>query len=246
MNKTILWLILVVILAVGGFYILNSYIYNEKQADSTMAPYFEERLTTLGIEDVGFPIEGFDANLLIIAFPGLVPADFNNVETLEGYYVVQGETINFIRDNTEQITSAERTIAKKGYATLLENVSTRLNMPRDSESQVLEIIDRINTGERAQAKVGEEVSVFGLKIKPTSVLEDSRCPVDVTCIQAGTVRVSTEVQFESSSSTQVLELNKSLSTLGFEVTLINVDPTPMSTQTKKLSDYVFYFQVIKK
>jgi hypothetical protein len=38
------------------------------------AKYFQERLIVLGVEDIGQPIEGFDAELLTAAFPGSRPS----------------------------------------------------------------------------------------------------------------------------------------------------------------------------
>src|SRR5262245_47041413 len=37
--------------------------------------------------------------------------------------------------------------------------------------------------------VGKGAEAFDITLVPTEVREDSRCPVDVTCIQAGTVRL---------------------------------------------------------
>lgn len=113
--------------------------------ENNVSSYFMDRMITLGVEDVGQPIEGFDNNLLTMAFPGLVPADFDGVETVEGYYEVNGDEVVFIRNRTQPITSAERMISEQGYETLLENVSTRLNLSVTNEAEVDELIEEIDT-----------------------------------------------------------------------------------------------------
>ena len=45
----------------------------------------------------------------------------------------------------------------------------------------------------ARARIGEAVTRYGVRIMPLAVVEDSRCPTGVACIQAGTVRLAVEV-----------------------------------------------------
>jgi hypothetical protein len=47
------------------------------------------------------------------------------------------------------------------------------------------------TSEVFNLKIGEKAGNTNIVIQPTEILEDSRCPLDVQCIQAGTVRVLT-------------------------------------------------------
>lgn len=95
------------------------------------------------------------------------------------------------------------------------------------------------------AKTGETVSAFGVSITPTATVEDSRCPTDVTCIQAGTVRVRTTVTAGGASSPtiQVFQLNKPFSIGDKQVTLVSVDPVPRSTEPQSARDYTFYFDI---
>jgi len=44
------------------------------------------------------------------------------------------------------------------------------------------------------ARLGEEVDVHGVRVRPTEILEDSRCPVDATCVWAGRVRVRVAIE----------------------------------------------------
>ena len=55
------------------------------------------------------------------------------------------------------------------------------------------------------ARLGEEVRVNDLSIRPLEVLEDSRCPIDVTCIWAGRVRVRVAI---SGAGEPVMEIGQ--------------------------------------
>lgn len=146
MKNILLWIVGVVVVLWAGFFLLNNYIYNEKQADeaTTLDIYFEEGMITRGVAEVGQPIEGFDAGLLMMAYPGLVPSDFDGVETFEGVYEIEGEEVVFVRTQTQPITSAEKAISRDGYATLLDNLSSRFDLLITSESQIDELIERID------------------------------------------------------------------------------------------------------
>ena len=96
------------------------------------------------------------------------------------------------------------------------------------------------------AKTGETVSAFGVSITPTATIEDSRCPTDVTCIQAGTVRVRATVTAGGASAptVQVFQLGKPISLgSGQEAVLVSVDPAPRSTEPQSARNYTFYFDI---
>lgn len=97
-----------------------------------------------------------------------------------------------------------------------------------------------------QAVVGQEVSGLDVKILPLEVVEDSRCPYDVQCIQAGTVRVRTLVTSGLGESTSILTLGRALTTEVETVTLIAVTPTKESTKKISPQDYRFTFKVTKR
>lgn len=94
--------------------------------------------------------------------------------------------------------------------------------------------------------IGESIQGAGVVISPILVLEDSRCPTDVQCIQAGTVRVRTQLQTGQGSAEQIFALNKPITTEAEIITLIEVTPTKNSKVTISPSDYVFTFKVVKR
>jgi len=52
--------------------------------------------------------------------------------------------------------------------------------------------------------IGEEEKMNGITVSLIDVLEDSRCPQDVECVQAGQVRVQIEIKTSSDSRTFIL------------------------------------------
>jgi hypothetical protein len=92
--------------------------------------------------------------------------------------------------------------------------------------------------------IGSKVSANGVTVTPLAVVEDSRCPVDVQCIQAGTVRITAEVSVAMGSTTrETLTLAKPLQTGTHTVTLIQVTPVKYSGVTIPAANYMFMFEV---
>jgi hypothetical protein len=93
-----------------------------------------------------------------------------------------------------------------------------------------------------EAFLNKPSAVGNIVVTPLEVIEDSRCPIDVVCIQAGTVRLRTRIVDAGNSSEQVFALGKDL-TIGIQtIKLLAVIPAPKSTTPIKPADYVFTFQ----
>src|SRR5687767_1305059 len=76
------------------------------------------------------------------------------------------------------------------------------------------------------AGLGQTAFADGLRIRPLSVVEDSRCPADVQCVWAGRLVIFAEVDFNGGSETfrGNLTLGEPLA-LGLEsVTLVAAAP----------------------
>ena len=217
-----------------------------RPADDRLGTYFRQRLVASGVADVGQPIEGFDAGLLMLAFPGLLESDFHMVETLEGHYEFKGGALTHVRNQDQPVSSAERTVSDEGYATLLLNVSSRMDMKAGTEADVDRIIAAINTDETIQTKIDQGGSAFGVTIVPLEVMEDSRCPSDVQCIWAGTVRLRARVESGGGTSEETFELGKAVQKAGVEITLDRVDPAPHSGTRLNPADYTFSFKITKR
>lgn len=82
-----------------------------------------------------------------------------------------------------------------------------------------------------------------IRVMPQELLEDSRCPLDVQCIQAGTVRVSVILDAEGEQKTIVMTQGMGVVFAGRTVELVSTLPAPNSKVTIRKEDYKFTFSV---
>lgn len=97
-----------------------------------------------------------------------------------------------------------------------------------------------------EAHLEQEISGLDVQIIPIKVLEDSRCPIDVTCIQAGTVRVHARLTSGLGNAVQEFTLGQPVTTEAEIVTLAAVSPSPKAGVNIADGDYVFQFQITKR
>lgn len=102
------------------------------------------------------------------------------------------------------------------------------------------------TGATAIAALGETVPVGGIEITPKEVVEDSRCPTDVQCIQAGTVRLLVHVRSGMGESDMTLTLGAVATTETESLLLAVVTPSKVSTEPTADAAYRFTFDVAKR
>lgn len=99
------------------------------------------------------------------------------------------------------------------------------------------------TGDTSKIAIGSSATIHGTTIRVLELVEDSRCPVDVQCVWAGTVRVRTSIDSYNRDFTFTLGQPQVVG--GGTVTLVSVIPAQKySTQTVPLSDYRFTFAVV--
>ncbi|MFH0890579.1 MAG: hypothetical protein V1856_00925 [Candidatus Liptonbacteria bacterium] len=93
--------------------------------------------------------------------------------------------------------------------------------------------------------IGANATVNGTTIGVLELVEDSRCPADVQCIQAGTVRVRASIDSYNRDFTFTLLEPQSVGNVN--ITLASVAPAQKySTQTVQPSEYRFTFTVEPK
>ncbi|MES1263172.1 MAG: hypothetical protein ABUL69_02370 [Peristeroidobacter soli] len=73
-------------------------------------------------------------------------------------------------------------------------------------------------------------------VKLVNVVEDSRCPVDTTCIWAGEVKILLEGSMKDRKPTYLREGGSTLVD-NYQVTLVRVEPQPVSTAKIAPKDY---------
>lgn len=92
--------------------------------------------------------------------------------------------------------------------------------------------------------VGESVVVDGLTVTLVDILEDSRCPANANCIQAGQVRA--QVKLETVGSSQIAVLSTNTEGIGFDnyfIEIIEVLPQALSDTTILRADYEITFAI---
>ena len=99
---------------------------------------------------------------------------------------------------------------------------------------------------RIEIGIQENASAHGLSVVPQEVLEDSRCPAEVQCIQAGTVRLRALLSSALGEGTQIFILNQPITTEAEEVTLIEVSPKSRAGVTIAPGEYRFIFEIKKR
>ncbi len=116
----------------------------------------------------------------------------------------------------------------------------------------------VNAGDTFELKVDETVMIKGEKVGITYVKhQDSRCPLNVTCMQAGEARATIKLTDESGSKEMILkskgncqEMDGSCgemkTAMGYSVKLINVSPYPGSDAAKNKEAVTAKLQVMKK
>lgn len=97
-----------------------------------------------------------------------------------------------------------------------------------------------------QTRIDQGATGLDVKVVPLQVMEDSRCPTDVQCIQAGTVRVRALLTSGLGTAAQIFALNTPITTEAEIITLVDVTPVKVSTQSISSSEYRFTFKVEKR
>ncbi len=88
-----------------------------------------------------------------------------------------------------------------------------------------------------------------LAIKFASLVEDSRCPRDAQCIQAGNARITIEVS-GGKNAAQTFEINtddqpQTVSYGGYNIKLIDLNPKPASNIRINRNGYTAIFKVTR-
>ncbi len=97
-----------------------------------------------------------------------------------------------------------------------------------------------------KTELDRSVSALGISIIPMEVTQDSRCPVDVQCVQAGTVTLRVFMKVPSGEASELLEFGKTIMVDGYEITLVEVEPEKKSLEVIEPKDYLFSFKVTSK
>ncbi|MFT3967689.1 MAG: hypothetical protein QM690_17590 [Sphingobium sp.] len=89
--------------------------------------------------------------------------------------------------------------------------------------------------------LGETAYVDGPSVRPDKLLEDSRCPIGLQCVQAGQVRIAATVIGGSGKEDVELTLGKPLQVADGTITLLSVLPQKRADQQIGPASYRFTF-----
>lgn len=78
-----------------------------------------------------------------------------------------------------------------------------------------------------------------LRVTPLRIVEDSRCPTGVQCIQAGTVRIEARIESSSGVRAEILKLGIPVEVREARLQLIRVCPYPAHGSRIGQGDYRF-------
>ena len=108
----------------------------------------------------------------------------------------------------------------------------------------------VELGEQFALSIGDTVGVKGeqLEITFVEILEDSRCPSDVTCVWEGRVRFHLDVSLQGTYYLVVLTqpgLSHEYESDSFQDYKLSfkVEPYPLSELTLSAKDYYIYFTI---
>ncbi len=101
----------------------------------------------------------------------------------------------------------------------------------------------IPSQERERTLLIGQTGDFGqLRVTPQQIVEDSRCPANVQCIQAGTVRVRALVEPPLTGAPRLMELGKPQLISGGTLLLAEVRPRRIAGANVAPSDYRLVFR----
>jgi hypothetical protein len=91
--------------------------------------------------------------------------------------------------------------------------------------------------------LGQAQPIGDLIVKPLAVVEDSRCPTGVQCIQAGTVRVQVKLRRGRKDEIVVAGLDSPVKLAGAWLHLLDACPYPRHPAHIKPGDYRFILAI---
>ncbi len=93
--------------------------------------------------------------------------------------------------------------------------------------------------------VGQTLQTNGIAVTLESITNDSRCPEDVTCIQAGTVNAHVTIVFPKETKTMDLSLHVPIGFGDYDIVVTQVTPSKNSHKEITARDYKVTMRVHK-
>lgn len=157
------------------------------------------------------------------------------------YHVGNKHEVTSTGTYTRSTTTAQ-SIELTSCMPVYDSVAT--STPSTTSSQVHSLPGKSLPYGTVTLKLNESAVFKGISIRPTAIEEDSRCPQDVQCIQAGTVRVRLLVTTGNDSNVSIIRLGEKFTTQGYAITFAQAVPDKVSTKEIVAADYKLTFKVV--
>jgi len=239
MNKILTALIILGILILA-FFVLNNFIYTEKQGDSnTTFCTMEALLCPDGsyVSRSGDKCQFSACPAPKDAVLGKLRKSQDTFDLLVASPLDEGETTYVVPLKIADSNTLDSLINKQVTIT-----------GRYAEGNLFEadtIKPAINSNpEIGEIRIGEEAYINGLKITVLSLIEDSRCPIDAVCIQAGQVRLRVLLRSNTDKDEVIISSDKPETLFdSFKVSLIKTEPSAKAAELINQNNYIFTFKV---
>lgn len=95
-----------------------------------------------------------------------------------------------------------------------------------------------------EISVGQSMMINGVRITLNEVTQDSRCPKDVQCIQAGNITLSVTLQSNTDKTNTSISSDRSpIAFDSYNISIVGIKPDKISTTKIKSTDYKITFKV---
>lgn len=247
----ILFSSIIFVLVIVALFFLGAEIIQEMETNGTP-----------GIIATSTPVTNLEVGTttLVGEFVCLPHRDTSGPQTMEcAYGMKTNDGIHYGMDLSKtHISSFDLPMGRQysvtGILVPIENLSTdywqkyniRGIMQVSSYEEKMADIPILPVNSKITLELKKPVIVASTTIRISALTEDSRCPSDVRCIQAGRAMVMYEIDSPSGPSIMQAEVGKTVTTETLSITLIDVRPYPISTRKTTDEEYRFDITVNRK
>lgn len=95
-----------------------------------------------------------------------------------------------------------------------------------------------------EISVGKNVFINGVRITLNKIVQDSRCPIDVLCIQAGWVTANVTLQSDTDKETRDISSNAApIAFDSYKISIESIKPSRVANSTIEPENYLLTFRV---
>ncbi len=242
-KKFFLSLLILVIIGLGYYYLIRPTAIVSAPTQTTEEPNPIDSSSENSTPDIpSDPVENF-SGLLTEVNTGCF-ADG------ECYVVVAGKHVTTLLGRRQEVVGS--VLGVEGFGDLEQYINSEVEVRAlkladgtftlyGDSGYYIKVIPKQSVVTKTTLSFGQSGAVSLIQITPKELIEDSRCPTDVNCIQAGTVRVRASLIGTAGEEERTFVLGKPQNVFGQEIILESVLPIKISTKSSRNNDYQFTF-----